>query len=411
MRLQWFSSFAIIALVAGCNGPQPEITSINPSSGPGGTIVQVIFSGGGLGGVIMLDGSTVETHYASNLGIGKNLRFTIPYAAAAGSKNVQVRSDGDTSPAVSFNVTGAGSVPTPSLDGFEIANSDGEEITVFGSGFSTLSKVFIDGTEVDRYAGSSLPLRVLPFDFVDNVIICEPASSLALGSSHTIEVQNPGGISSGALNITIPGRVCKVEFDALATIPLPQYYILQNNTVNTMRRSYTACGWIIELTYGDVALDDPMSGSNFTNADLYSFWQANANEPLSSDYMHGAFVTRTSSTSLLGRMFMNTGSVPSLPGAEVRKGYALFRDRFGSAADREQKYLRSSTHEAGHGLNLLHGDGDGSLTIMNQTSSLATNWNQTFSTISCQHLQSHSLTAVAPGGDPFGSSRSCNSLH
>jgi hypothetical protein len=67
--------FVILALAAGCECPQPQIESIDPSSGPGGTIVEVVFSGGGLGGVVVFDGSDVKTHYASNLGLGKTSCF------------------------------------------------------------------------------------------------------------------------------------------------------------------------------------------------------------------------------------------------------------------------------------------------------------------------------------------------
>jgi hypothetical protein len=397
--------FVILALAAGCECPQPQIESIDPSSGPGGTIVEVVFSGGGLGGVVVFDGSDVKTHYASNLGLGKTLRFTVPYNATAGSKNVQVRSEGDLSPAVAFNVTGPGTVPTPTLDGFAIANSDGKEITVFGSGFSTLSQVFIDGTEVDRYAGNSLPLRTLPFDFVDNVIICTPASPLALGSSHTVEVINPGGISSGTLNITVPNRICQMEFDALENIPVPEYYIWQNNTVNSLRRTYTECGWIIELTYGDTTVVDPLAGTPFSYADLYSFWQANANVPSSGYYMHGQFIA--DGPTARGVMFMNTNRIPSLPSANYRQGFACFWDDFAVFADRPQKYFRTTLHEAGHGFNLYHSDQSGNQTVMTTTPSLAAGWHCFFSTTSCTHLQSHSLTDVAPGGTGFGS-RTCH---
>jgi hypothetical protein len=395
--------------IQGCTCPQPQIDSINPSSGPAGTIVEVTFTGGGLGGVIVFDGTDEETRYASNWGLGKRLRFTVPFNATIGGKNVQVRSDGQTTPAVAFQVTGAGTVPTPALDGFEVATREGKEITVIGSGFNTISKVFIDGVEVQRYAGSSLPLREIPFDFVDNVIICTPASDLLPGSSHTVQVRNPNNLNSNTLSITIPTRISQMEFDALDGIPIPNYYILRNNTINTLRRSYNACGWIIELSHDNLAVADPQAGSAFTNADLYSFWQANANVPANETYMHGAFLT-TDAVGNLGIMFMNTGSVPSLPNAERRLGYAVFRSNFG-ANQLEERYLRTTIHEAGHGFNLLHSDGDGSITIMNQTGSLGANWTHNFSNISCTHLQSHTLNAVRPGGEAFGSSRSCNNLH
>jgi hypothetical protein len=395
--------------VSGCTCPQPQITSIDPPSGPAGTIVEVTFTGGSLGGQVIFDGTAQETRYASNVGLGNKLRFTVPFDATVGNKNVQVESNNQTSPAVTFQVTGSGTVPTPVVDGYEIATRDGKEITIFGSGFNTLSRVFIDGVEVQRYAGSSQPFREIPFDMADNIIVTTPASDLLPGSSHTIQVRNPNNVNSNTLSITLPSRICQMEFDAIENIPVPNYYVFRNNTVNTFRRSYNNAGWIIELSYGDVAVADPQSGNPFTNADLYSFWQANANVPAGETYMHGSFLP-DKDENLLGVMFMNTGRVPSLPNAERRLGFAVFRNAFGTF-QLEQRYLRTTIHEAGHGFNLLHSDGDGTNTIMNQTGNLGTNWNYNFSNISNSHLGTHTLNAVAPGGEAFGSSRSCNNLH
>ena len=401
----WLSLLSAIVLIPGCNCPQPEIVSVTPGSGPGGTIVEVVFRGGGLGGVVLFDGSSVTTRYASNLGIGKMLRFTVPYNTSTGNHNVQVRSDGETSPAEAFNVTGQGNVPTPTLDGFAISNRDGKEITVFGSNFSTLSLVFIDGTEVNRYAGNSLPFRSLPIEFVDNIIICTPASDLVLGSNHTVQVRNPNGNNSNTLNITIPSRVCKMEYDALENIPIPDYYVWQNSTVNTFRRTYTDAGWIIELSYGDTSLVDPGSGSAFTYADMFSFWQANANPPSGEYFMHGSFLT-DGNPSLRGVMFMWDGYL-TLTSSEHRQGFANFWNAFASGSGRPVRFFRTSLHEAGHGFNLYHSDNSVSQTVMTSTNNLATGWHCLFSNTSLTHNSSHNLTDVGPGGTDWGD-RTCH---
>jgi hypothetical protein len=223
-------------------------------------------------------------------------------------------------------------------------------------------------------------------------------------------VRNPNNTNSANFAFDVPDRVCVVEFEALENIPVPQYYIFRNNSLTTMRRAYTNCGWILEISYGDTSIVDPQAGSPFSNADLFSFWQANANLPGGGDfYMQGAFFTDDTQGNL-GIMFMNIGSVPSLPNANRRQGFAVFRDNFG-AANIEQFYLRTTMHEAGHGFNLLHGDGDGVQTIMNQTGVVGNNFRYNFTNISCEHLESHDIDAVAPGGEAFGSGRSCNSLH
>lgn len=65
------------------------------------------------------------------------------------------------------------------------------------------------------------------------------------------------------------------------------------------------------------------------------------------------------------------------------------------------KYLRSAAHEAGHAFNLLHCDGDGSTTIMNQTWKVGDTYTYEFSASSLDHLQNHPDDAVWPGTGTF----------
>ena len=399
---------AILQFGANCDCEQPVIDSMTPGSGPGGTIVEVVYSKGGLSGTIEYDGALVETRNAGNLGIGKTLFFTIPYSATAGGKNVRVSSGGKYSAAQTFNVTGSTAVPTPAIDGYAFGNAQGSELTIFGSNFSTLTEVFIDGVVVDGYSGVSLPLRQIPHDFVDNLIICKPASNFVAGTSYGVQARNPGGINSGTVNFTFPSRVCEMEFDAITGTPVPDYYVWQNNTVNTIRRSYSECGWVIELAYDDTSLVDPNPGTPFSYPDLYSFWQANA-APTAGCYMHGAFIP--DGPGPRGVMYMNIFSTPTLPAGQRRQGFAVFWDDFAGYADKPQKYIRTTMHEAGHGFNCLHGDASANQTLMTTTPSLAAGWHCFFSNTSCTHLSDHTLNAVCPGGEAFGSSRSCNSLH
>ena len=400
---------AVVYIGASCECEQPAIQSITPASGAGGTIVKVVYAKGGIAGSVEYEGSLVPTRNAGNLGIGKTLFFTIPYDATAGAKQVAVKSAGKTSAPVSFTVTGSGTVPTPVIDGFEVPNATGTEITIFGSNFSTLSKVFIDGTEVDHYYGASEPFRQIPDDMVDNLIICTPATDLVTGTSYNIQVKNPGDVNSAVFSATVPSRILRMEFDAIVGYDPPVYYVWRNNTVNTLRRTYMNCGWIIDLVYDDLEITDPQAGAAFSANDLYSFWLAYADRRISgASYMHGQFVS-SFVDGYMGLMFMHTGRVPNLPSAHRREGFALFYDAF-AANQRTARYLRSTMHEAGHGFNLEHGDCSAGTTIMNQTGSIGANWNYTFSNLSCTHLESHNINAVRPGGDAFGA-RSCDTLH
>ena len=64
------------------------------------------------------------------------------------------------------------------------------------------------------------------------------------------------------------------------------------------------------------------------------------------------------------------------------------------------KFLRSTAHEIGHAFNLNHCDGDGSTTIMNQTSVVGSTFTFEFSASSLDHLQNHVDHAVWPGTGP-----------
>jgi len=61
------------------------------------------------------------------------------------------------------------------------------------------------------------------------------------------------------------------------------------------------------------------------------------------------------------------------------------------------KYLRSTAHEVGHGFNLNHCDGDGSTTIMNTTGTVGAVFSFEFSATSLDHLQNHDDDVVWPG--------------
>jgi len=397
---------AFLFIVVGCGDPDlPVIDSINPASGPGGTIVEVDFSGGQAGGVIIFDGVQVSTRNANSLGLQSKVRFTIPYSASLGNNNVQVRSGGKTSGPDSFNVTGSSIVPVPTVEDYTLGWGDGSEITVFGTGFSTFSEVFVDGVQVSSYIGSSLPFRDIPFNFVDNIIICQPATKLVLGSAHTLQVRNPNGNNSNILNIVVPNRVCKVEYDAIEGVPIPDYYVFRDNTINTFRRTYGNCGWIIEFQLGTTEITDPFPGIEWSFDDLYQFWQAEANVPPSGNYMHGMFIS--DGPVPRGIMFMNSNRVPSLPSANQRQGFACFWDDFSGFSDRMNKYFRTSLHEAGHGFHLYHNDQALSQTIMTTTNNLANGWHCFPSNVSCNHLMSHNITDVAPGGTAWGS-RTCH---
>lgn len=97
----------------------------------------------------------------------------------------------------------------------------------------------------------------------------------------------------------------------------------------------------------------------------------------------------TRSTSTMGWMFDPV----------QRRGFVNFYKN-STVNTNNAKYLRSAAHEAGHSFNLNHCDGDGSTTIMNQTSVVGDSFTYQFSAASLEHLQDHPKEAVWPGIGP-----------
>lgn len=98
------------------------------------------------------------------------------------------------------------------------------------------------------------------------------------------------------------------------------------------------------------------------------------------------------STGLLGRMWQTPD----------RSAFAIFYSNNTIQTD-GQKYLRTTAHEIGHAFNLHHGDGDGSATLMNQTSVVGDSFSYEFSSDSRTHLDDHPSDCVFPGTGSFTS--------
>lgn len=138
-----------------------------------------------------------------------------------------------------------------------------------------------------------------------------------------------------------------------------------------------------------------------------------------SRHIHGAFLP-SFHLGWYGIMFTlagstdPTGSVITDP--EIRTGFAVFVNPFvrpigttgvtgvtsglGAIIATDEGYLRTTAHELGHALNLLHEDGDGSQTIMNRTGDLGINWDYRWNDRSFEHLNHHPVDRIQPGIPP-----------
>lgn len=96
--------------------------------------------------------------------------------------------------------------------------------------------------------------------------------------------------------------------------------------------------------------------------------------------------------------------------ADNRRAFASFYKN-GTVSGNNAKYLRSTAHEIGHAYNLHHQDGDGSRTIMNQTSVVGDSYDYEFSSDSGDHLDDHPRDCVYPGTGSFTSVNTAHTAH
>lgn len=424
-----FLLFVLLGLAlmsVSCPPSNPSISSIDPTSGPSGTIVTVEGSNFGLTSTLLFDGAAV-----SRVGSESCLLFTVPYNVVAGTYNIQVKVGSKMSNTVSFQVTSIANAPVPNIEGYSVGyyllgpagTNEIMNVVLFGTGFDTNSVVVFDGNEVLTMVpgipiggllgafAQGMILTGYPPDHYDKAIaarLSENAGNLpALGSIHQAEVKNKvTGVVSNSISVTIPNRHVLVECDRVNTIDWPPTAIWRNNAINTLRRSYTSTGLLIDFRY-DQSVADPNAGADYTDSDVTNFKSTNAN--LSNEvyedewYIYVGLVTTRDEPHLnfitFGRIFESNN----------RQGMVIFVSNLPG----DQEYLRTLMHEMGHCFNLTHCEGDavpqfnaaGQLTgwsvlgttIMNQTWALANNWTYNFSTDSQDHLTNCPVNEVEPG--------------
>jgi hypothetical protein len=237
---------------------------------------------------------------------------------------------------------------------------------------------------------------------------------------------------------------------AWATVPLQVNRGGRNHTLDSI---YRDAG--IDLTFAQNApVADIRTGTRlgqpYTEAELLQFQQTymtNPPPPAATGrwHIHGAFlpIFRSRSAITLGPGFNSTTfgimftnnlpstvipPVPTVPANEVRTGFAVFVDTiatatvgtagvagytssFGGIVTTAEGYLRTTAHELGHALNLMHSDGDarnigtlggvvtpavGGVTIMNQTWRTLFGWNYLWDDWSFAHLNNHPLDRIRP---------------
>lgn len=431
----WALLLALALGPAACTsteGATPLIDSLDPSSGPSGTVVVVSGTALGLDGDLRWDGAPEDAQ-----GGDTRLLFTVPYGATTGSHDVTVVFDGTTSNAKPFNVTSTVSAPTPAIDGFAVSyytlGRAGVEtamnLILFGTGLDTNSVVMLDGSDVRTFhparplgwlldaLATGYVMQGAPVERFNTVVaarLTEDDGTLpALGSAHTVQVRNGvTGTMSNTLDLTIPGRRALVEvdrIDATNVVWLPSA-VWRTNRLNTAGRLYSPAGLLLDLRL-DETVADPRSGGSFSDADVLNFFNANTSlrNAVYQDewYFHVSLLsTRVESAFAVANGLVTLGRIFD---TQNREGMTVFV----ANSPNDNNYLFTLVHEMGHGFNLTHCEGDAVLTfdaagaptgattlgttVMNQTRFSAADWGFQFTAASETHLTDHPLNEVQPG--------------
>ncbi len=230
-----------------------------------------------------------------------------------------------------------------------------------------------------------------------------------LRSSHSIRLGNVHSLG-GRMFLVIAmcvslGACVQVEFDRMSGTTFPPELMIDGEEV-TVQSVYADAGFSVsvnEVETGIPPLAIPESEC-ITDAELDALEVGHRSSPLFPNglnyFLYGIVVDHFGEALdvcvpnwVLGKMWAG----------HTRSAFAIFYLHGGIVAGGEE-YLRTTIHEIGHALNLHHQDGDGSTTIMNQSSDLAENWVFEFSADSIEHLQNHPSKCKYPGavgGAPF----------
>jgi hypothetical protein len=191
----------------------PTITSLNPASAvAGGAAFQLSVTGAGFmnGAVVLWNGSTLATGFVSATQVTAFIDSSL--ISSAGIANVSVQNPGSpVSATVKLNING----PTITTLNPNSANAGdpGFNMTVTGTNFVPGSSVVWNGTP-------------LPTSYVSatQIMASVPASSIAVSTSASVTVQNPGGAISPSSPFTVGAPSLVIHTSSLPDAVVGAFY-------------------------------------------------------------------------------------------------------------------------------------------------------------------------------------------
>ncbi len=218
----------------------------------------------------------------------------------------------------------------------------------------------------------------------------------------------------------------RIEYDRMTGTQFPQAVTVSGDQVD-LTTIYWQGERLVSVNEDDTAITvltgpanplDPNQYDYINRAEIETIETANRSDPINSAtfscglgnsstctryHLYGLVVNHfwegdcgsgCRNTGLLGLMYAGASGVTN-----DRSAFVGFWKNTTVNSD-NGKFLRSTAHEIGHAFNMSHCDGDGSLTIMNQTGVVGGTYNYQFSATGLDHLQNHADNVVWPSTGP-----------
>lgn len=211
----------LVWILSGC---APNITSLNPNSGPERTLVEI--QGDNLASSVYWDAGTAGEQIIPSGFLGAYL-FTVPPGALQGAHQVQLKRSGSAGNMVPFNVTAPLPFGAPRLDRISIAYAEfqpGNNINTWlyvqGANLDAGAEILVNGMVVPAVAHRGIRndlLGVNPQDLNFPIyhylaLVAAPGPQPA-GSTLNVQIQNVDGQTSNVVQYTLAADAASLDSD------------------------------------------------------------------------------------------------------------------------------------------------------------------------------------------------------
>ena len=202
----------------------PEIRSLDPISGPAGSLVEI--KGDTLGSTVQWDAGSATEQQAPGGFLGSHI-FTVPRNASSGVHQVQLKRGTKTGNLVPFNVTVSVPFGPPRLDRVSIASAEfltGNKVNpwlyVQGANVDTGAEVLINGTVVPTVAHKGIRNNLigvnpedLKYPIFHYLAFLASPGSMPTASTITVQLRNVNGQASNKLQYQMPRNASTMDSD------------------------------------------------------------------------------------------------------------------------------------------------------------------------------------------------------